>query len=238
MPRNLLMGDVVLRCQRRADQEFVNVIQPPEWKALISEMYAQLYSTAVQSGMRYFESTATITANGATSYAVPTDHDETIGIDRVADATSGRIDQLGELMIQERTRFSGLTGDASGYALIGLAIVLYPRPTTGTYLHVYVPQAPDISALADTATVDLVTGDGEAFLIEGVAAKAKPKTDADPSANILARNEAMTRFEADVKRRAVTNPRRRVVVRNRLSYLDDWEDGGWLGNDPGSWRNR
>lgn len=222
MPRLLLMSDIVLRCKRRADMEFSSPIQDPEWKALISEQYTQLYGIAMKSGLRYFESTATITANGAASYALPSDHDETIGIDRQLDST-GRKMQLTELMVQERNAWSGQSGDAVSYSIIGQTVVLFPRPTTGTYFHVYVPQSPDISALADTSTVDVLTGDGEAFLIWGVTVKALAKTDSDPNLAIAEREAAGERFSEDVFARALVNPRRRVVLRSPLDGID----GGW-----------
>lgn len=241
--RLLLMSDAALRCQRRADMEGDSVIQPPEWKQLISEQYGHIYSTVVKAGMRHFESTQTITATGAASYSVATDHDETIGVDRVLDTTSGRKVELGELMLEERARFSGLTGDAIAYSLVAQTIVLYPNPSSGTYLHVYVPQAPDISALADTGTFDIVTADGEAFLYWGVAVKALAKRRQDPSLAILERDAAEQRFKDDVQMRALTNPRRRVVKSTPL----DWNNGygsfpgggpdGW-GLDPGGWWNR
>lgn len=237
MPRLLLMSDLVLRCQRRADMEFSGPIQVPEWKALISEQYAQLYGTTVKAGLRYFESTATITANGATSYALPSDHDETIGIDRTLDS-SGRKVQLGELMIQERNYWSGQTGDAVAYSIVGQNVVLFPRPTTGTYTHVYVPQSPDISSLGDSSTVDLVTGDGEAFLIWGVAVKALMKTESDTSLAIQEREQASERFAEDVALRALVNPRRRVVMPSPGvgGGYGDGDGSDWSGINGGWWQ--
>ncbi len=241
MARLLLMGDLVLRCQRRSDMEGVNVISPPEWKALISEEYARLYGIVVKSGMRYFETTVSITATGATSYPLPSDHDETIGIDRVLDST-GRKLQLGEMMIQERNAWSGQTADAIAYSLVGQTIVFFPRPTTGTYQHVYVAQSPDLSALADTAPVDVVTGDGEAFLIWGVAAKALPKTESDTTSAVQEREAAAMRFADDVQMRALVNPRRRIVMRGGggggYGGYGSGADGGdvdWSGIDGGWW---
>lgn len=230
MPRLLLMSDIVLRCKRRADLEGQTVIGDPEWKALISEQYGQMYAIVVKSGMRYFESSATLTANGATSYALPSDHDETVGIDRTID-NSGRKVQLAEFMIQERNEWSGQTGDAMAYSLVAQTIVLFPRPTSGTYTHVYVPQSPDISALADASTVDVVTADGEAFLIYGVSTKAKAKLDADPRLDIAERDAAMGRFAEDVEMRALVNPRRRIVIPSPGAggVSDRWDD------DPGGW---
>lgn len=228
--RPLLMSDLVTRCQRRADMEVNSPIQIPEWKALISEQYGQIYGLVVKAGYRYFEATQTITANGATSYALPTDHDETIGIDRTLDA-NGRKIQLSEFMVQERNVWSGQTGDAVAYSLVAQTIVLFPRPLTGTYTHVYVPQSPDISALADTSTVDLVTADGEAFLIWGVAVKALAKTESDVRVAMQERDAAMERFAEDVTLRALVNPRRRIVQATPSDYTsDDWFagiDGGW-----------
>jgi hypothetical protein len=223
--------------------EFSNVIQSPEWKSLISEMYGQLYSTVVKAGLRYFETTATITATGAASYPLPADHDETIGIDRVIDAASGRTDQLPELMIQERNCFSGQTGDARAYSLVAQTIVLFPRPSSGTYLHLYVAQSPDISTLSDTTTVDVVTGDGEAFLINGVAAKALPKTESDNTSVRDERDEAAARFAADVQMRALVNPRRRVPMGPRGGGRAGFGYGGWddddpFACDPAGWWNR
>lgn len=212
-----------------------NVISRPEWKALISEQYGELYSTVVKAGLRYFESTATIVATGALSYPVPTDHDETIGVDRVIDTTSGRAWQLGELMINERNRFSGTTGDALGYSIVGQTVVLHPTPTSGTYTHIYVPQSPDISSLADLSTIDVVTGDGEAFLIWGAAVKALGSKTESTDLAVVEREKAMARFAADVQMRALQNPRRRVVQR---SALDGWggDGGDWGGGYmPGDW---
>jgi hypothetical protein len=239
MPRLLLMSDAVLRCQRRADAEGDGSLSLPEWKSLISEQYADVYSTVVSAGMRHFESTQTITASGATSYALPSDHDETIGVDRVLDATSGRKYQLGEMMIQERTVHSGLTGDAIAYSIVGQTVELYPTPASGTYLHKYVPQSTDLSSLADTATFDVVTGDGEAFLIYGVAVKARIKLERDPSGAMGERDAARARFLADCQRRALINPRRRVIVPSPGGAAGGYDDeGGWLAMDPGDWRWR
>lgn len=236
MTRLVLMSDVVLDCQRRADAEGDAALTTPEWKALISEQYAHLYAIVVKAGMRYWESTYSIPVNGAASYALPVDFDEYIGVDRTLDATAGRTTELGELMVQERNRFSGQTGDAVAFAIVGQNIVLYPRPSSGTYTLVYVPQAPSLRAYADTATFDVVTGDGEAFLIHGVAVKAKLKLKEDASADILERDRAEQRFAEDVQRRALINPRRRVIMRPVIDdalYGDDP-----YSDDPASWRWR
>jgi hypothetical protein len=222
MARNLTMGELVRRCKRRAGLEFTSPISDPEWKALISEQYGHLYSIVVKSGFRYFEANPpqTIAADGSASYALPSDHDCTIGIDRSLDG-NGTVTQLDELMIAERDALSGQTGDACYYSVVGQTIVLFPKPTSGTYSHLYVPQSPDISTLPDANNVDLVTADGESFLIYGVAVKAMAKTEQDPSLAMAERDSAERRFTEDVGLRALVNPRRRVVRPTPL----EWEWG-------------
>lgn len=234
MARNLLMQDIVLRAQRRIDREGDSTIAPTEWKALISEQFGHLYSNVVKAGHSYYDTTSTITANGATSYALPSDTDQIIGVDRVL--ATGQVYQLDDLMVQERNAFAAMTGDACAYRIVAQTVVLLPRPLTGTYTLWYVPQSPDISALADTSNVDVVTSDGEAFLLYGVAAKAAAKLREDPSLHLAERDAAEQRFLEDVAQRALMNPRRRVVMRSPIldGGLGDWGDGLW--NDPGSWR--
>lgn len=234
MPRSLLMSTVVLTCQRRADLEGDDSLSTPEWKSLISEQYGHLYARVVQSGMRYFEAQRTYTATGAASYPLPDDHDLYIGVERVIDS-AGNTAQLDELMIQERNAFSGSTGEACAFSITGLNLVLSPRPSTGTYILTYIPQSPDLSSLSDTETIDVVTADGEAFLIYGVAVKAAMKRKEDARGYASERDAAEQRFIDDVNQRAFTQPRRRVVMRSPL--LDDVGDWG-LANDPGSWRYR
>lgn len=233
MSRNIQMGTLVTTCQRQVDMEGDSSISVPTWKRYISRQYAHLYSVVVKAGLRYFESTSIFTATGAASYPLPADHDEYIGVDRAVDVATDNWTELGEVMVQERNRYGGQTGDATGFAVIGQTVVLYPRPTTGTYRLVYVPQSPDLATLADSTDVDVVTGDGEDFLVWGVAAKALGQVSRDPSQAMAERNEAAVRFAEDVQRRALVNPRRRVPVRPPMgSWYDDMDP---LSLDPASW---
>lgn len=227
MPRLLQIGEIATRCLRRVDLEFNSPFKPPEVKALISEQYGHLYRIAVKSGFRYFESEDSITATGAASYPLPDDHDSTIGIDRVVDAAGSTV-QLDELMVQERNRFARQTGDARAYSIVGQTIVFFPRPSSGTYTHIYVPQAPDLSSAPDSTEVDLVTADGESFLIYGVAVKMTAKTEIDPRLLIQERDAAEARFTEDVGLRALHSPRRRVVMPTPFeSPLFEGIEGDW-----------
>lgn len=221
------MADVVLRCQRRADKEGDAHVGPAEWKALISEQYGDLFSVVAGAGLRYFEATHTITTSGAVSYDEPCNHLGTVGVDRVhADGTR---ESLAELMPGERNLWAGQTGDARGYSLVDDQIVLYPRPPAGqTYELLYIPQPPDLSAAADDACVDVVTPDGEAFLVWGVALKALAKSESDVQLAMLERDAARGRLSEWATLRAFNTPRRRVFADDPFGYGgDDYLPGDW-----------
>jgi len=212
---NVVLSDLVIRCQRRADREGDPAIAPFEWKAAISEQYRELVGLIDGTGMRYFESTSTIPATGAASYSEPADQLSFIGIDFLYDGTTtGRRRALRELMVQERNFYSGQTGEAIGYSFVGRQIHLYPNPVSGTYELLYVPQAPDLSVAADSTTVDLVVPDGEAFMLWGVAVKILAKSEQDPSTAMRERELARGRVEEWAVLRALNEPRRRYVHRN------------------------
>lgn len=204
-------------------------ISDPEWNSLISEMYGEQYSIVAESGMRYFESTSTITATGAASYTEPADQLAYIGLDRIVNSTTGERQTLTEVMTQERSQWSGLTGDAVVYSFVDDQIYLYPKPSSGTYQLLYIPQSPDLSVASDSTSVDVVTPDGEAFLIWGVAAKALPKGEMDPSSAVREREASRQRFTEWVTLRALVNPRRRIIDpgRSNLGELEYLDPGGW-----------
>lgn len=230
MPRQLLMGTIVTRCQQRCDLEGSGHIANSEWKALISEQYGDLYSVVAETGLRYFESTNTITTTGATSYTAPTDHLGTVLVSRVLDS-AGRRRDLVEIQAQERAGWIGISGEAFAYELVGTALILHPTPPSGqTYEILYIPQSPDLSATLDGTNVDLVTPDGEAFLIWGVAVKALAKSESDVQLAIAEREAARARLAEWATLRAFNQPRRRMVVDN-----SEWLEGGV---DAADWRYR
>lgn len=231
MPLQLLLSDVRLRVQRRADMEFDTSIAVPEWNALISETYRELYGEVEQTGLRFAESTFAITANGSASYTLPTDHLSTLSIDQIIDATTGRRRPLEELMILEHDDWAGRTGEARVFEIVGSNIVLLPAPTTGSYEMRYIPQAPDLSAASDTTLIDVINGDGEAFLIWGAAIKGKTKREEDTDAAITEREGARARMVKWATMRALTQPRRRQVRRT-------YAGSDSLHNDPANWRFR
>ena len=111
MPRRIAMGTLVTRAQQFADKGTGDDhIATAEWKSRISLKFAELYGVVCDVGSRYFETTSTITATGATSYNEPSDHRNTIGMDLVN--SDGTRRAVHELMIPERNYYAGQTGEA------------------------------------------------------------------------------------------------------------------------------
>jgi hypothetical protein len=227
MARNLTTLQLVDRARVRADAENRDHISLANWKEFLSIAWGELYTMLVDSGLRYFESEDTITATGASSYALPSDFFQSIGVDRDIDGT--RREALTELMVQERNLLRQ-TGTALSYAIIGTNVELFPTPGSGTYYHVYVPQPADISANADATNVDTVTPDGENFVINHMAAIALAREEADATFAISERERARENFKIWAAERSMNSPRRRQVQDSysRRDAADFWEGtGGW-----------
>jgi hypothetical protein len=145
-------------------------------------VYGDLFSVVAETGLRYFEYTATLTTDGTNYVAEPTDLLSTIRLDYI-DSPTGTALQLARADAGRAARDVGQLGtEARAYALVDDRIYLYPTPPTGqTYELLYIPQPPDLSTFASDDCVDVVTPYGEAFLIWGVAALAKAKAKQDAS---------------------------------------------------------
>ncbi len=233
MPRTFPMSTLVRRCQQRADREGDGHINDTavtsEWRSLISEQFGELYLIVADSGLRYFETTDTITATGAAYYAEPADHLGTVLMTRVLDASGARYD-LEEVMVPEQSHWSGMTGDALEFTLIDDRIYLFPTPGSGTYELRYIQQPPDLTTYADGDLVDVVSPAGEAFLIWGVAVKALSKSESDVSLAIAERDRFGAMLAEWASLRAYNGSRRRVVVRSNTDYADPLNDPGgyWI----------
>jgi len=187
------MSDLRTRIQRRCDKESDPSVQTPEWNALISEQYGELWSIVAQTGLRYFETVATYTTTGALYVTEPSDHYETVDVRRVY--PNGTRSSLSEAMEQEVAQLQGVPGDAYKYSLIDDRLYLYPTPPAGqVYEMLYVPQPTDLSTYTDGSVVDVVTPDGEAFIVWGVSIKAMHKSESDVSLAVMEREAARIRF--------------------------------------------
>lgn len=231
MPRSFALSVLITRCKQRADLENSTHITDGEWSTLISEQYGDLFSVVASSGLRYFESRTTLTTTGVATVTVPTAHYATVRLDWLVNGTTtGERRELEELMSPEEPNWAGVGGsNARAFAVSNDLIYLYPRPPTGqTYELTYVPQPPTFDGATDTSTqIDLVTPDGEAFLIYGVMVKALAKSESDVRLAMAEREAARQRLLEWATLRAFTQPRRRIV--------SDFDGQPY---DPGDWRYR
>lgn len=225
------MADLRARCQMRTDKEHDASISTGEWSMLISEAFGELWGIVCGTGLRYFETSVTIVADGSSSYGEPVDLLSVVSIEYLTDdTTTGVRNLLDPISMQEAADlYQGTTGVARRYALVDDAIHLYPRPLTGSYVLRYVPQATDLVNYLDGDLIDAVTPDGERFLIWCVAVKALAKSESDVQLAIIERDKAAEDLrEWAVKRLLFANPSR--VVRMGDGY------GGYV--DPADWWNR
>lgn len=208
MPLNVTIATLITRIRRRADLEGDTHIADAELQALISEAVGEMQMLVARAGWHYFQSEATINLS---TFALPSDFLGVVGVEYVVD-TAGRRRALDQIMAQERNEHVGTTGEASVYILNAQTIELYPVPSTGTYKIVYIPQPTDYSASADTTSIDLVTMDGHAFVVESVCVKALRKSETDVQGFMIAREEAKQRLEEWAANRSANATKRLVMA--------------------------
>lgn len=232
MPRRLTFEDATALVKERADIENDRHIQPAELAAMMSSAYGTVYQKVASSGGRYWETTHTITVDGSSSYLEPADHLSTLGLDLVRLDESRR--PLRPLPIQHRHRYAGRTGEARFYTIIDNRIFLYPKPSSGTYELLYIPQAPDLKSYTDADLFDLVTPDGEEMFIWGTVVKIFAKKEQDPRLAIAERDAAAERLlEWATMRSLIDGPVR--VVEGDDDDCSSNINGSW---NPASWRYR
>ena len=171
-----------------------------------------------------YEAEQTITANGATSYALPADFLWDIGVD--FELTENCRVGLRRIMVQERNLFdASINAQAEGYRIKGATTVLLPTPDSGTYYLVYVTCAPTLSS--DATTVDGVNG-WEKWIVYDVALDCRIKEESDIS-GILAAKAAIEKEMADAAAERSAGQPSRVV---------DTRTGRWDRQDPDFWAGR
>ncbi len=229
MGRTVSMGDLVTRALTLADQENSSSISSTVCKIFIDRGYRQLYGELAKPGVGYFDTEAAITTTGGATYALPSDHLMTLGIDYLVDS-QGRRSPLRKLMNAERAQYAGMTGTAYAYDVVGSNLTLYPTPPTGqTYYHRYIPQPSDITAAADATLIEMATLDGEEFLLWSVVYMIRDKLEQDTRTAQEEREQARVRVQEDAIMR---------TLESRSMVIED-DIGNALYDprlDPADWR--
>ncbi len=199
------LGVLVTKAKQHCDMENDGLLAAAEWRARVSEKYGELHACLMSA--RFFDTEATITATGASSYALPADHLQTMGVDFVFDSAGSR-NELLEATIDERTIWAGQTGEAVAYVLTGTTIVLYPTPSSGTYKHIYVAQPTDYSSSADSTSIDVINTWGEKFIMWGAASVAQHKSESSQQRAIGEAGKAWDELQYISAQRTMNNRRR------------------------------
>lgn len=228
MARNVTLGNLVSRCQQRADAENQTFISDAEWKNYISLAREELAQDVSATGCRYFEGTDDITTDGTNDeYALPADHMFFVGVDYIRDSDNNRY-SLRPSMMQERALFTGSFSGSSHafrYALTGENVKLIPKPPSGqTYKVTYVPRPADLSSEDDATEVDTITMAGEKFIVWSATVEAKEKEGVESRSAVAAREAARAKVIEWAVNRSLYEPKRRVVE-------DDIHDIDYLPGD-------
>lgn len=223
-------------CQQRVDMENHNLISPNEWLNLLTEAYSELFTMVMEAGLSYFEYSVILTMDGSGTLPEPADHFSTVELAYLVDGTTtGRRRDLKQIQPQERSRRAGSTGTwPESFIFVDDVIFVYPTCPAGTMFELrYTAQPPTIVLMVGPLIfeVDVVSGDGLAFLVESVAVKALRKSGSPTAEAMQAREEARTRCMESFTLRSFNAPRRRV---NESQHGSEYSwlvggDGGWDG---------
>jgi len=131
----------------------------------------------VRSGVALFESTDSIAATGAATYALPASYYGTVAVE-YQDGNGVKI-PLRPISKRDAHRFSWASSSsvATHYRRVGSNMVLYPTPSSGTYIHTYIPAPTKFTSDADT--IDGISG-WEEYIIVDCAIKAYIKEESNP----------------------------------------------------------
>lgn len=232
MPRTFTVLQLQSRVQKLVDLENDPHVVAAEIKERLSAAYAKYYAKLVKAGIGLAgESTQTITMNGvAQTAALQADHFVTLRVDYAIDST--RWEPLDEIDVREIHLLPNSGSWACGYRLVGQTITFYPLPAAGTYRHIYVPAAADLTT--DGQTVDGVTGWERAIIVEAaIECLLKQGRDVGVLQALLRERDLIdARIDEEASMRSLTQ-HRRIIPRSRLWRRYDNDGRSWA--DPADW---
>lgn len=147
---------------------------------------------------------------GGGSYILPKDYLSTVRVDYVVSSTTGERRPLYELTAQENHVYSASgAGEATAYELIDGFLHLWPvPPVSQSYRHTYIRQPVKLDSATTSAKVDVISPDGEEFILWGVAVKALAKEESEVGLHRAERDEALARVIRWAVNRNLNNSRR------------------------------
>ncbi len=217
------LSELLTRIRQRTDHEHSDsdFITNTELTREINTSYKELYGLLIRHGIQISESVYSITANGATAYALPSNFYAVMAVFR-ADDTARTV------LPRHDWRYkldSNLTGPACSYRLAGGTIEFDPIPQEGTYELRYVPVPGDLVNPDDT--VDGVLG-WEEWLVNNVALKVfRKEGNLEAARDLIAERERLEqRIKAESEAVEMTQRFRVQDVRRRDAI---WQEGSYTG---------
>lgn len=188
------------RVRQRADQENSDFVSDSELTRYINEALEWVHYEMTCSGLFPEETTSTITANGATSYALP-ELTSIITIERQDGSTFFPLRRV------ERADIPSIRAAGNGLAWVyditwGLrsapSLRLFPNPTSGTYLVRYIPPVTLLSADGDLV---YPAGGWDQLLVVDAAIKCVKKESGDTAPLERERQEQLARLRSEIAHR-------------------------------------
>lgn len=216
---SITLSTLRTRIKQRTDQEYSDseFVTDAELTQLINTSYNELYGLLVRHSLHRTETTHSITANGALSYALPSDFYSVLGVWRL-DGTARTFLPRHDHRHRPDT---GVKGPANTYRIIGLSLQFSPFPQSGTYELVYVPVPGTLSADGDT--LDGVLG-WEEYVIVDVAIRVLMKEESDVSDLQRERERLAARIVDEANHAEMSEG---LVVANTRGYLQSYDEGDY-----------
>jgi hypothetical protein len=169
------VSSIITGVRSRIDDADADVSDATDILIYVKDAWKRLYSLYVGAEPDGYRTEATI-SSGAASQALPADWFSTIAVD--FQPSVGTRYPLRRLQEADRNVFNGVTaggGGALAYRVLGTNLCLYPTPSGGTYIHVYIPTAP---AIADATTQLNVRAGHDGYLQKVIARELLKKEEA------------------------------------------------------------
>ncbi len=212
----IALSAIRTRIRQRTDNEHTgsSFVTDSELTGLVNVSYSELYGELVRAGLHMSESVQTVTATGASTYALNSDLFAVIGVFRVDGTHRSR---LVRHSVRHRPDTS-VKGPASSYRVIGTTVTFHPLPVSGTYEVVYVPVPGTLSADADT--VEGILG-WEEYLVLDVSIKVLDKEETDARHLRAERERLLARIRDEAALEEMSEGSYIDNVRSRNSGTDD-----------------
>jgi hypothetical protein len=208
---------LITRVRQRTDTENSEFVTDAEITQLINTAYKELYALLVGFSLHRAESVQSITADGSASSDLSADFFSLIGVYRTYDEDKVPLERF-----PDKFRPGSRTGDATMYRIQGVDLVLYPKPSSGTYEVLYIPVPAELSSGSDT--LDGVMG-WEEFVVLDASIAVLDKEGSDTTKLEMRREKILKRIEDEAQLVEFTETPR------LLNVHDKWR----MRRDPADW---